>query len=47
MWSGHASPKLKLESSESESNFLNGYVHMYFFNASRGVFIERMTPSSQ
>ena len=44
-WSRHAPLKLKSESSKSESNFLNGYVHTYLFHAYGGVFIERMTPS--
>ena len=46
-WSRHASSKFKLESSKSEYNFLNGYVHVYLFHASVGVFVELMTPSSQ
>ena len=34
-WSGHAPSKLKSESSENESNFLNGYVCAYLFHAFR------------
>ena len=41
-WFEHAPPKLKSESSESESNFLNGYVCAYIFHVSEGVLIERI-----
>ena len=47
-WSGHAPPKLKLESSKSEPNCFKWlYACVYLFQVSRWVLIEHMTLSSQ